>query len=135
MIGQCWVPTYGQDREVHRPILDQQRQLCIRQSACLKVDIRSYCHTMVSELQQKYRSLLEILSGIRHRSSHSFPPGSIFVVPLEGRQTVALHRGEGVDDVRTQRRRHVLGQELASPLTVLRPVRVVTHSSVCPTRY
>ena len=60
--------------------------------------------------------------------SHSLHPWRGLVVPLEGLEPVAVQLGEGVDNMGTQARVDILGEELGWAITVLGPVRVVTYS-------
>ena len=61
---------------------------------------------------------------------HSSHPRRRFVVPFERRQPVAVHRGEGVDEMRAELKRDVLRLKLAVRCAILSPVRVVADTPI-----
>merc|ERR1719422_1123780 len=61
---------------------------------------------------------------------HASRPRGGLVVPLESRQMVVLHLGEGVDEMGAQVGVDVLGHELAVAVAVLGPVSVVADATL-----
>ena len=71
----------------------------------------------------------------KYHNIHSFRVAARFVVRLVGDKSVVPHGCEGVVDVCTQEGVDVFRYESAGSSTVLRPVRVVTHTFVAEAFY
>ena len=76
---------------------------------------------------EKNNSLASNGSSVCVHSSH---PRYRLVVPFKRSQSVTGHCGEGVDEMSAEMQRDVLRPKLAERRSVLRPVRVVAHSSI-----